>query len=75
MRIPIETTSDRLLPQFLILQVIVTIIAIALITKLPVRKAITVQFETLRFGTVACFARPQAEVRCFYRCNKTPKSK
>lgn len=57
-RIPVQTASDSFLPEFLIFQIIVTVVAVTSIAELSVSETVTVQLQALRFCAVACFARP-----------------
>lgn len=59
-RIPLQTILNRPLSVLLILYIIEAIHAIAQVAKLPVRKAIAVQLQALRFRAVAGFTRTHA---------------
>ena len=57
-RVPVETRPDGLLPELLILQVIMTVVAVAAVAELAVREAVAVQLETLRLCAIARLAWP-----------------
>lgn len=61
-RVPIETGPDGLLSEFLVLQVVVTVVTVAAVAELAVSETVAVQLETLRLGAVTRLTRPEPQV-------------
>ena len=59
-RIPIQALFDLFLTFLFVLQVVETVVAVAVEAKLSIGEAVAVQFQALRLGAVARLSRPHS---------------